>query len=101
MYNWHYAFIVIFYIKLTFLGWIYIMTKRISVYNKTNNNFKTLQKFKNLVNDEGIIQDYKKKQFYTKPSVAKILKRENAERQRAKDFLREIKNLEKNSDDIF
>ena len=30
---------------------------RISVKNKNNNNFRTLQIFKNKVNDEGIIQD--------------------------------------------
>jgi ribosomal protein S21 len=74
---------------------------RIQVINRTNNNFKTLQKFKNKVNDEGILLDLKKHEFYIKPSRAKVLKRENAERQRAKDLRREIKNLEKNSDDLF
>jgi ribosomal protein S21 len=74
---------------------------RIKVVNRSNNNFKTLQKFKNKVNDEGILLDLKKHEYYVKPSVAKILKRENAERQRAKDLRREIKNLEKNSDELF
>lgn len=74
---------------------------RIKVINKSNNNFKTLQKFKNKVNDEGILFDLKKHEYYVKPSVAKILKRENAERQRAKDLRREIKNLEKNADELF
>lgn len=74
---------------------------RIKVINKSNNNFKTLQKFKNKVNDEGILLDLKKHEYYVKPSVAKILKRENAERQRAKDLRREIKNLEKNADELF
>lgn len=74
---------------------------RISVKNRNNNNFRTLQTFKNKVNDEGILQDLKKKEYYIKPSRAKILKRENAERQRAKDFNKEIKNIMKNQDDIF
>tara|TARA_B100000131_G_C17701916_1_gene445075 strand:- start:245 stop:490 length:246 start_codon:yes stop_codon:yes gene_type:complete len=74
---------------------------RISVKNRNNNNFRTLQTFKNKVNDEGILQDLKKKEYYIKPSQAKILKRENAERQRAKDFNKEIKNIMKNQDDIF
>lgn len=74
---------------------------RISVKNRNNNNFRTLQTFKNKVNDEGILQDLKKREYYIKPSRAKILKRENAERQRAKDFNKEIKNIMKNQDDIF
>jgi len=36
---------------------------RITVKNKNNNNFRTLQLFKNKVNDEGIIQDLKKKEL--------------------------------------
>ena len=74
---------------------------RIRVVNKSNNNFRTLQIFKNKVNEEGILQDLKKHEYYIKPSVAKVLKRENAERQRAKDFNKEIKNILKNQDDIF
>jgi len=74
---------------------------RIRVVNRNNNNFRTLQVFKNKVNEEGILQDLKKKEYYVKPSVAKVLKRENAERQRAKDFNKEIKNILKNQDDIF
>jgi len=62
---------------------------RIKVINKShNNNMKTLQKFKNKVNDEGILLDLKKHEYYVKPSKAKILKRENAERQRAKDLIK-------------
>ena len=74
---------------------------RIRVVNRNNNNFRTLQVFKNKVNEEGILQDLKKKEYYVKPSVAKVLKRENAERQRAKEFKKEIKNILKNQDDIF
>ena len=74
---------------------------RVNVVNKSGNNFKTLQKFKNRVNDEGILSELKKREFFIKPSLKKKLKRENAERQRVKDVHREIKNLEKNSDEIF
>ena len=73
----------------------------ISVRNKSRNNQKLLTQFKSLVNAENIIEDYKKKQYYIKPSLKKKLKREAAERQRAKDFIDEIKELQKNQDDIF
>ncbi|SVE06477.1 uncharacterized protein METZ01_LOCUS459331 [marine metagenome] len=74
---------------------------RISVKNKNNNNFRTLQVFKNKVNDEGIIQDLKKKDYYVKPSLAKRLKRENAKKQRTKDLNRDIKNALKSQNDLF
>ena len=74
---------------------------RISVKNKNNNNFRTLQIFKNKVNDEGIIQDLKKKEFYVKPSMRKRLKKENAEKQRTKDLNKDIKNALKSQNDLF
>ena len=74
---------------------------RISVKNKNNNNFRTLQIFKNKVNDEGIIQDLKKKEYYVKPSMRKRLKRENAEKQRTKDLNKDIKNALKKQNDLF
>ena len=74
---------------------------RISVKNRNNNNFRTLQVFKNKVNDEGIIQDLKKKDYYVKPSLAKRLKRENAKKQRTKDLNRDIKNALKSQNDLF
>jgi len=74
---------------------------RITVKNKNNNNFRTLQLFKNKVNDEGIIQDLKKKEYFVKPSLAKRLKRENAAKQRIKDLNKDIKNALKSQNDIF
>ena len=74
---------------------------RISVKNKNNNNFRTLQLFKNKVNDEGIIQDLKRKEYYVKPSMRKRLKKENAEKQRTKDLNRDIKNALKSQNDLF
>ena len=73
----------------------------ISVRNKSRNNQKLLTQFKSLVNAENIIEDYKKKQYYIKPSLKKNLKREAAERQRAKDLLEEIRDIQKHWDDLF
>jgi len=39
---------------------------RISVKNKSNNNFILLQAFKNKVNDEGILQDVKNNRYFFK-----------------------------------
>jgi len=73
----------------------------ISVKNSSRNNHKMLSKFKNLVNNEKIIETYKNKQYYVKPSLKKKLKREAAARQRAKDFIDLIREIEKQKDDIF
>jgi small subunit ribosomal protein S21 len=40
---------------------------------------------------EGLFKELKKRKFYTKPSVAKRLKREAAEKQRHKDLKRELR----------
>ncbi len=76
-------------------------TPHITVTNRSNNNFRTLQTFKNKVNDEGILQDLKKKEYYVKPSRAKRLKSENAEKQRTKDLNKDIKNALKKQNDLF
>ncbi len=73
----------------------------ISVKARSRNNQKTLSQFKSLVNAEKIIETYKSKRYYVKPSLKKKLKREAAERQRAKDFIDEIRELQKNKDDFF
>ena len=44
---------------------------RVNVVNKSGNTFKTLQKFKNRVNDEGILSELKKREFFIKPSLKK------------------------------
>lgn len=76
-------------------------TPHITVKNRSNNNFRTLQSFKNKVNDEGILQDLKKKEYYVKPSRAKRFKSENAEKQRTKDLNKDIKNALKKQNDLF
>lgn len=40
---------------------------------------------------EGLFKELKKRKFYVKPSLAKKLKREAAEKQRNKDLKREIR----------
>ena len=72
----------------------------ISVRSKNKNSQKLLSQFKSLVNNEKIIETYKAKRYYLKPSLRKKLKREAAERQRAKDYIDEIKELMKNRDDV-
>ena len=76
-------------------------TPHITIKNRNNNNFRTLQAFKNKVNDEGILQDLKKKEYFVKPSRAKRLKSENAEKQRTKDLNKDIKNALKKQNDLF
>ena len=73
----------------------------ISIKNNSRNNQKTLTKFKTLVNNEGILEAYKAKRYFVKPSLAKKLKREAAQKQRIRDEIEEIRQLQKNWDDIF
>ena len=51
---------------------------------------KALQKIKQIVSKEDIITVVKKKRYYMKPSVAKRLKSKEADRQRVKDYKKEI-----------
>ena len=59
------------------------------------NIIKALQKLKQIVSREGTLNDVKKKRYFTKPSMKKRLKREEAERQRIKDFRKEVKQIER------
>ena len=59
---------------------------------------KAIQKLKNKLIDEGVFQELKKRKHYVKPSKAKRLKREEAERQRVKDFRKAIRQAEQNDD---
>ena len=76
-------------------------TPHITITNRSNNNFRTLQAFKNKVNDEGILQDLKKSEYFVKPSRARRLKSENAAKQRTKDLNKDIKNALKQENDLF
>ena len=70
---------------------------KVKVYD--NNVGKAIDKLKNLLVNEGLFKELKDRRHYTKPSLKKKLKREEAERQRQRDFKKEIKALER--DDKF
>ena len=54
-----------------------------------------LQKLKQIVSREGILNEVKKRRYYVKPSMQKRLKREEAERQRIKDVRKDLKQIER------
>jgi small subunit ribosomal protein S21 len=54
-----------------------------------------MQKLKQIVSREGILNEVKKRRYYVKPSMQKRLKREEAERQRIKDVRKDIKQAER------
>ncbi len=68
----------------------------ISVKVRPNENpQKAFQKLKQIVSKEDIIGQVKKRRYYNKPSVAKRLKSKEAERQRVKDYKKEIQQLQR------
>lgn len=62
---------------------------------KDGNVSRALVAFKSLVIKEGVFKDYKKHKEYLKPSIAKRIKREEAEKQRNKDLKKEIRQIER------
>lgn len=67
----------------------------ISVKVYDNNTNKAISKLKNLIVNEGLFKELKDRRHYTKPSLKKKLKREEAERQRQRDFKKELKALQR------
>ena len=67
----------------------------ISVKDYDNNTNKAISKLKNLLVNEGLFKELKDRRHYTKPSLKKKLKREEAERQRQRDFKKELKALQR------
>ena len=55
---------------------------------------RAIQKLKNKLINEGLFQELKKRKHYVKSSKAKRLKREEAERQRVKDFRKAVRQAE-------
>ena len=51
---------------------------------------RAIQKLKNKLINEGLFQELKRRRFYAKPSLKKRLKREEAERQRVKDYRKKL-----------
>ena len=56
---------------------------------------RAIQKLKNLVIKEGLYKEIKDRRYHRKPSLKKRLKREEAARQRVKDFKKEIRALQR------
>ena len=52
---------------------------------------RAIQKLKNKLINEGLFVELKKRRYYTKPSLKKKLKREEAARQRVKDHHKAIR----------
>ena len=58
----------------------------ISIKVRNNDLHAALSKLKNILVQEELFKELKKRKYYTKPSLKKRLKREAAEKQRVKDF---------------
>ena len=58
---------------------------------------RAISKLKNLVVKEGVLNAVKDKRYYTKPCLKRKLKREAAQRQRVKDYHKEIKAAQRES----
>ena len=56
---------------------------------------RAIQKLKRMIIEEELFTVLKRKRYFTKPCIAKRLKRKEAARQRQKDIRREIRSLER------
>ena len=56
---------------------------------------RAIQKLKNKLIEEGLFAELKCRRYFTKPCIAKRLKREEAERQRQKDLRRDLRAIER------
>ncbi|MBF0289002.1 MAG: 30S ribosomal protein S21 [SAR324 cluster bacterium] len=63
----------------------------VTVDVKDGNVGKSLMQLKRTLIKEGLFKELKRRKFFAKPSLAKKLKREAAEKQRNKDLKREIR----------
>ena len=63
----------------------------IVVHIRDGNIGKSLMQLKRTLIKEGLFRELKKRKFYAKPSLARKLKRDAAEKQRNKDLKREIR----------
>lgn len=67
----------------------------VTVEVKDGNSARALMQLKRTLIKEGLFKELKKRKFYVKPSVARKLKREAAEKQRNKDLKREMRAAQK------
>jgi len=63
----------------------------ITVEVRDQNIGKSMMQLKRTLIREGLFKELKKRKYHLKPCVAKRLKREAAEKQRNKDFKRELR----------
>ena len=62
---------------------------------------RAIQKLKNKLIAEGLFQELKRRRFYAKPSLKKRLKREEAARQRVKDYRKAVARARKEEQDNY
>jgi|TARA_B100000959_G_scaffold260594_1_gene297274 ribosomal protein S21 len=55
---------------------------------------KAIQKLKNVLINESLFEELKKRKYYSKPSKKKRLKSENAAKQKVKDFRKLVRKAE-------
>ena len=72
----------------------------IKVGHNTDPN-RAIQKLKNKLISEGLFQELKRRRFYAKPSLKKRLKREEAARQRVKDYRKAVARARKEEQDNY
>ena len=60
---------------------------------------RAIQKLKNKLIQEGLFQELKRRRYYAKPSLKKRLKREEAERQRVKDYRKMLARAQQSEND--
>ena len=60
---------------------------------------RAMQKLKNKLIQEGLFQELKRRRFYAKPSLKRRLKREEAAKQRVKDYRKAIARARKEEQD--
>ena len=59
---------------------------------------RAMQKLKNKLIQEELFVELKKRRYYAKPSLKRRLKREEAERQRVKDYRKAIRQAQQRDD---
>ena len=62
---------------------------------------KAMQKLKNKLIKEELFIELKKRRFYAKPSLKKRLKREEAERQKVKDYRKKLARARQAEDNLY
>jgi|TARA_Y100000780_G_C13566357_1_gene371099 ribosomal protein S21 len=69
---------------------------KIKVYD--NNSVKAISKLKSILVNEGLFKELKSRKYYKKPSLKKRLKREEARKQRQRDFKQMLKSAERDQE---